>query len=155
MTKRYNLVLPYVEALRVIGRHLDEEAASDAHLVEQRDGFVVRFHPRGERDVLRETRFTLAQLRTTIIRYAGERVFRADKRPQASMNGHQNLLRVIGSILDGEGAHGLDLADGPEGVSVSYGRGSADRCIRTQLLISPEEVATMMQQAPLRRERLE
>jgi hypothetical protein len=134
----------YSVALRVVGRYLDGEPSYHLSITETGDGLSVRSHATPRRADERIKHFAWDTI-DDMDRYysaAARGLGAKERRLQwAFPCTHEQALRTLGALLDGENATSLSVDETGDGLDVSYlrpGTGAAQE--KQQRLFGPEDL---------------
>jgi hypothetical protein len=134
----------YSVALRVVGRYLDGDPSYHVSIAETSDGLTVRAHATPRRADERVKHFAWATIDDMDKYYsAAARGLGAKQRrlQWAFPCTHEQALRTLGALLDGESASSLSVDETPAGLDVSYLRpGAGGQQEKRQQLFGPEEL---------------
>lgn len=141
----------YKRALRVIGQYLDSEPVYRMSISEVADGFTVRSHPTPTRPDERVRHFPWNSLGDLDTYNAARRALKGLEEKKARYRplwenfpcGHEQALRVLGTILDDDGASDLSIDEVEKGISVSYvahANGGGEE--RRERVFSPDELCS-------------
>lgn len=134
----------YAVALRVVGRYLDGEPSYHVSIAETGDGLTVRAHatPRRADERVKHFAWVTIDDMDTYYSAAARGLGPRDRRLQwAFPCTHEQALRTLGGLLDGDRATSLSVDETPQGLDVSYMRpGSGGAQERQQKIFGPDEL---------------
>ena len=150
--ERGQLTLPYQQLLRGLGARLDEYCARNIHLLEEPDGFTVRYQTEPAENDLIMARFGHDQLMNAQAEMERHRA----RHPPSGADSYQDFLRALGFELEERSAYSI-LVDELEDsflVTYQYLKPEQGYVLRKAMIVAgPDEKGAIMQHAHERRQR--
>lgn len=149
--ERGPLTLPYQRLLRGIGARLDESCACNVHLLEEPDGFTVRYQTEPGKNELIAARFGHDEL---LERQAEMERHRARSSPTGA-GSYQDFLRALGFELESRSAYSILVDELEDGFLVTYQylKPEEGYILRKAMMVAgPDEKGAILQHAHERRQ---
>jgi hypothetical protein len=150
--ERGPLTLPYQRLLRGIGAHLDEYCSRNVHLLEEPNGFTVRYQTEPGKNELIVARYSHDEL---LQRQAEMERHQARGSP-AGAGSYQDFLRALGFELETRSAYSILVDELEDGFLVTYQylKPEEGYVLRKAMIVAgPGEIGAILQHAHERRQR--